>query len=148
MSKKTKAMRIVAAVMAVAVVAGIGAVQVRALDLGSIIKVGGIGFLVDRFGPQINSAINTALGKNKVDPYDATKVVPIISIGRGGYIGAAQVQGPQDAVDTVKAVGQIEVAFGNRTFRIEALVPVNSINPTNMSRVKGTGVSAVIDVKI
>ena len=40
MSKKTKAMRIVAAVMAVAVVAGIGAVQVRALDLGNLLGIG------------------------------------------------------------------------------------------------------------
>lgn len=137
-----------AVLAAVAFVAGLGAVRVQAIDLGSVIKVGGIGFLVDRFGPQINNAINAALGKKGVDPYDATKVVPIISFGQGGYIGAAQVQGPQDAVDEVKAVGQIEVAFGNRSFRIKGLVPVNSINPTSMSRVKGTGVSAIIDVKI
>ena len=39
----------------------------------------------------------------------ATKVVPIVSIGNKGYIGAAQVIGDADQVEKVKAVGQLEI---------------------------------------
>ncbi|MCC6485700.1 MAG: hypothetical protein IT209_12735 [Armatimonadetes bacterium] len=148
MLRQTRKWKALSGVIAAVFVMGFGAVQVRALDLGSVIKVGGIGFLVKQFGPDINKAINAAFGKKSFDPYDATKVVPIISLGNGGYVGAAQVQGPARAIDEVQAVGQIEVAFGNKSFRIKALVPVDSLNPTKVSRVKGTGVSAVIDVRI
>lgn len=146
--KKTLAVRLTFAAVALLMAIGIAAGPARAIDLGDIVKVGGIGFLIDRFGPEINKFINGLMGKNNMDPYDATKVVPIISFGSGGYIGAAQVQGPAARIDEVKAVGQIEANFSGRTFRVKILVPVNNINPTNMSRVKGTGVSAVIDVRI
>lgn len=148
MLSRARSWKVLAGALAAVFVTGFGAAQVKALDLGNVLKVGGIGFLVKQFGPEINKTINAAFGKKSFDPYDATKVVPIISLGNGGYIGAAQVQGPVKAVDKVEAVGQLEVAFGNRSFRIKALVPVDSLNPTKVSRVKGTGVSAVIDVKI
>lgn len=137
-----------AVIAASMILAGFGGMQASAISLGDVIKVGGIGILVDRFGPELNKFINGLMGKNNLDPYDATKVVPIISLGDGGYIGAAQVQGPQAAVDKVKAVAQVEANFSGRTFRIKMLVPVDNINPTDISRVKGVGVSAVIDVRI
>ena len=85
--------------------------------------------------------------RNKAEVGYATKVVPILSFGSGGYIGAAQIMGPQDAVDETQAVIQIEGDF-NGNFRVKALVPIDSKNPVNFTRVNGVGLSAVIDVKI
>ena len=55
--------------------------------------------------------------------------------------------GAQDAVDETQAVIQIEGDF-NGNFRVKALVPIDSKNPVNFTRVNGVGLSAVIDVKI
>lgn len=125
-----------------------------AQDLGQLIKVLGIGFVVRQFGPQINSFINTLLQNNNVATRDMTKVVPILNVAVGinqpgsAYIGAAQVSGPQERVNQVQAVALLEADFQN-AFRIKALVPVDSLEPwKGMRRVLGVGVSAVIDLKI
>lgn len=132
---------------------GAGAVtSVSAFNLGSIlggvVKVGGIGYLVDRFSGQLNSAINSVMMKEGAGTNYATKVVPIVSIGNSGYIGAAQVIGDADQVEQVEAVGQLEVSWNDKLFRIKGLIPMNSKNPANFSRVQGVGVSAVIDVRV
>ena len=67
---------------------------------------------------------------------------------RDRYTGAAQVTGPQALVDQTKAVLQIEGNFSGNQFRVKALIPIDSKNVTNFSRVQGVGVSAQIDVKI
>lgn len=120
----------------------------NAIGLGDILKVGGIGFVVDKFSGPLNKFINTLTAKAGAGTDYATKVVPIISLGHGGYIGAAQVTGTQELVDETEAVLQIEGEFSGRTFRVKALVPIDSKNPTNFSRVNGVGVSAIIDVRI
>jgi len=51
--------------------------------------------LVRQFGKQINDGINTALQNRKWENRQATKVVPIVSIGGGVYAGAAQVIGEE-----------------------------------------------------
>lgn len=116
--------------------------------LGGVVKVGGIGFLVDKYGDSVNSAINSLMMKEGAGTNYATKVVPIVSIGDSGYIGAAQVIGDANQVAKVKAVGQLEIGWNDRLFRIKGLVPMDSIDPTAFSRVQGVGVSAVIDVRI
>ncbi|WP_296956158.1 hypothetical protein [uncultured Dialister sp.] len=117
--------------------------------LGGVVKVGGIGFLVDKYGESINSAINSVMMKEGAGTNYATKVVPIISIGNNGYIGAAQVIGDADQVEKVQAVGQLEISWNDKLFRIKGLIPIDSKNPTtSFSRVQGVGVSAVIDVKV
>ena len=78
----------------------------------------------------------------------ATKVVPIVSIGNRGYIGAAQVIGDADQVEKVEAVGQLEISWNNKLFRIKGLITMDSKNPTSFNRVQGVGVSAVIDVRV
>ncbi len=123
-----------------------GTAAVSAFDLGSVVKIGGIGYLVQQFGEQVNSFLNSVLMKEGVGTGYATKVVPILSAGRGGYIGAAQVTGPSDAVDEVEAVIQLETGFNGKMFRIKAMIPSSSANPANFNRVQGVGVSAVIDV--
>jgi opacity protein-like surface antigen len=129
--------------------ASVAAVPVtQAFGLGDILKVGGISILIDKFAGQLNGFINTLTFKHGVGSDFATKVVPILSFGSGGYIGAAQVIGTQDLIDRTQAVVQIEGEFSGNTFRIKALIPIDSKNPVNFSRVNGVGVSAIIDVKI
>lgn len=126
------------------------AAQAGPLDgvLGKALKVGGVGFLVKQFGPDINKAINTLLQQKGVRWEGKTKVVPTFAVGSGAYIGGAQVQGEPDQVDQVKYVGQVEIPLGR--FRGKALVPVNSLTPgkAKLKPIKGTGVTAVVDFRI
>lgn len=120
----------------------------QAFSLGDILKVGGIGFVVDKFSRPLNNFINTLTAKHGAGTDYATKVVPIITIGSGGYVGAAQITGSQELVDRTQACLQLEGDFNGRQFRVKALIPIDSKNPVNFSRVQGVGVSALIDVKI
>ncbi|WP_378954622.1 hypothetical protein [Pelosinus sp. sgz500959] len=120
----------------------------QAFGLGDIFKVGGISILISKFATPLNNFINQLTFKNGAGSDYATKVVPILSFGNGGYVGAAQVMGPQDLVDKTEAVIQIESNFSGNQFRVKALVPIDSKNPTNFSRINGVGVSAIIDIKI
>ena len=145
LSRKAKVLLVVI-MLAVAVIP-----VAYAFDLGSIIKVAGIGFLVDQFGPQLNSFINTLMAQHNATPEFATKVVPILTVGvlgNSGYIGAAQVMGPQNLVDRVQAVVQVESGFNGNMFRVKGLIPIDSKVPVNFTRVSGVGVSAMIDVRI
>ena len=109
--------------------------NISAFNLGSILE-------------SINSAINSVMMKEGAGTNYATKVVPIVSIGNSGYIGAAQVIGDADQVAKVEAVGQLEISWNDKLFRIKGLIPMDSKNPTSFSRVQGVGVSAVIDVRV
>ena len=123
----------------------------QAIDFGSILKVGGIGVLVDTFASQLNSFINTLMMQHNAAPEFATKVVPILTVGvlgNSGYIGAAQVMGPQHLVDKVQAVVQVESSFNGNMFRVKGLIPIDSKIPIKFTRVSGVGVSAMIDVRI
>lgn len=120
----------------------------QAISLGDILKVGGIGFVIDKFAKPLNDFINTLTFKHGGSHDYATKVVPIITFGSGGYVGAAQVMGSQELVDRTEAVIQVEGNFNGSQFRVKALIPIDSKNPTNFNRVFGVGVSAIIDVKI
>src|SRR5579864_7675234 len=139
----------------IGVMAGAAGTAVAQVNIGSLIKLFGIGYVVKQFGPQINSAINTIMLNNAAQNKELTKVVPILSVGvglgtsGGAYIGAAQVQGPKAAVDRVQAVAQIEGSFMNAV-RLRGLVPVDSLNPLpgNLHRVYGVGVTALIDFQL
>ena len=117
--------------------------------LGDIAKVGGVGFVVDKFGPQINEFINKLTANKNLSSDEATAVVPIITFGSGGYIGAVQVIGTKENVEKCKAVVQIEgdALFG-KNIRAKALVPVGSRTTSNIKRIYGVGVSAIIDIRI
>ena len=75
--------------------------------------------------------------------------MPILSIGGGAYIGAVQVIGAKENVEKCKAVVQIEgnAIFG-KNIRVKALVPVGSKTTSNIKRIFGVGVSAMIDIRI
>lgn len=144
--------KLLATVMAVSIAslstgALVNTTQAFSLNLGSILKVGGVGILVDRFGGQINDFLNKILAQNNLSTTYTTKVVPIVSVGTNGYIGAAQVTGPASEVERVEAVAQLEASFNN-VARVKGLVPIDSKNPVNASRIQGVGVSAIIDLKI
>jgi len=144
MSTRVKRLSLVAAVL----VSMVAAASYGGL-LGDVAKVGGVGFVVSKFGKQINTFVNTLTANKNVGTQQATAVVPIISLGDGGYIGAAQVMGTKANVAKCKAVVQIE---GNAVFgtniRAKALVPVGSKTTSKIKRIYGVGVSAIIDIRI
>ena len=116
--------------------------------LGSILKAGGIVWAVDRYSTELNTFINKLTSKYAVSEEYSTKVVPSLAVGTKGYVGAAQISGPKAMVDQCQAALALEGEFLNRTFRIQALIPVDSKDPSNCKRVQGVGVSAKIDVAI
>jgi hypothetical protein len=141
------------AMLALSAALGLGAssaAQAGLLDgaLGKLIKVGGIGFLVKQFGPEINKAVNTVLAQKGVRYSGKTKVVPTLSAGNGAYVGGAQVQGEPSQVDRVKYVVTVEIPLDR--FRGKAMFPVNSLTPgrVEFKPIQGTGVTAVIDFRI
>ena len=91
--------QLLAAVLSVALLTAGGAAVTQAFSLGSILKVGGVTVLVDKFGPQINDFLNKLLMKNGVGTDYATKVVPVLSVGTGKYIGAVQGVGVSAIID-------------------------------------------------
>ncbi|WP_337382735.1 hypothetical protein [Acidaminococcus timonensis] len=140
--------KLVAAVAAAYLLgAGTRALPAQAFDLGSVLKLGGISYLVSRFGSEINTFINKLTLQKGLDTHYATKVVPIVSLGSGSYIGAVQVVGPKAQVDKVKAVGQMEGSFV-KVARVKAMIPIDATSISNINRVEGVGVSAIVDFKL
>jgi hypothetical protein len=126
---------------------GLAGTPAQAIDLGDILKVGGVAFLVSQYGDQIDGFLTKTLGEREAAAQGATKVVPILSLGGGGYVGAAQVVGNPENVSQVKAVIQVEAKFGNA--RAKVLVPTTTERVSgNPERAKGVGVSAVIEFRI
>ena len=133
---------------------GLTATPARAdLDLGDLVKgavkIVGINAVVTKYDHQIDDAINKLLDSQNCGTGADTRVVTVVSpLGGNKYIGAAQVTGPTKQIAKVKAVVQLEQSFMGKMFRIKAMVPADSQDPTHFHRVDGVGVSAVIDVKI
>ncbi|WP_288908297.1 hypothetical protein [uncultured Megasphaera sp.] len=119
----------------------------QAFNFGSLLKLGGVSFLVDRYSSQINTVLNKLMIKNGAGTNYATKVVPVLSVGTGNYIGAVQVIGPQRQVEKVKAVGQLDASI-NGIARANAYIPLATTNVMSLHRVDGVGVSAVVDLKL
>lgn len=120
----------------------------HAQGLRSLLLLGGIVLVVSSFGGQINDVINNALGQRQAAAAGATKVVPIFSVGRGTYVGAAQVVGVPDNVQRTRGVAALNVSIGNLSGT--ALFPIGTTRPSggSISRVNGVGVSAVIDFRL
>jgi len=141
--------RALALVVAAALIGGMAFIPAASADLGDLLKGAGIVVLVDQFSDSLNKFINKVTLNKGVGVEDRTAVVPIISVGQGGYVGAAQVSGPAHLVEKVKAVAQLEANMSGRTFRIKALVPVETKDVVkDLKRVSGVGVSAIIDIKL
>ena len=124
------------------------ALPAGAVNLGDLIGVVGGGFLVSAVAGPLNDFINTITFNKGAANQSATKVVPIVSLGDGTHIGAAQVSGPKGSVDQTRAVAQLETSFQDR-LRVKVLIPIDSENPLQrFRRVQGVGVSAVIDLRL
>ena len=137
--------RLAAVLVAVSLLFGGAAL---AVDLTDILGAVGGGFLVSAIAGPLNDFINTITLNRNIGVTESTKVVPILSVGTGTAIGAAQVSGPESAVRRTKAVGQIEAEYQGR-LRVRILVPMDSSNPLQgIRRVQGVGVSAIIDYRL
>lgn len=145
MRKRMKNRAVAFVVLALAAVS-FAVAQIK-IDIGDLLKIGGIALVVDRFGPEIDKAVDDLQGFDERQSA-MTKVVPIISAGSGTHVGAAQVMGPASEVQRVRAVAQVEGTVFGGVVRIKALIPVSTTSVTNIRRVDGVGVSAIIDIKI
>jgi hypothetical protein len=132
------------------VVAGLAVASIGATQVREILKIFGVGAVVQKFGKDINSGINKLSGHKDTSAID-TKVVPII---RGGInsrnaVGAAQVMGPKKLVDQVNAVAQLEQDLFGREIRIRAMIPITSKQILkDLRRVEGVSVSGIVDLKL
>lgn len=143
-NRRVLSLLIASTVIGGALVASIPAVG---LDLGSLLKGGAAVVLTSSFSGQINDFINKVTLNSGVGVKDRTKVVPILSVGQGGYAGAAQISGPAHLVDKVQAVAQLESRF--QGIRVKALVPIATKDLVkDLKRVGGVGVSAIVDLKL
>lgn len=125
---------------------------VRAQDLGSILKGGAILIAIDKFGPDIDKFVNKLLGDGTREVGADTKVVPVLSLGKGTYVGAVQVTGPTRQVQLVKAVAQVEgeARIGIKV-RVKGLIPISDRSVKDLStlkRVPGIGITGIIDGKL
>jgi len=118
-----------------------GSIRAGDVLLGGAILVG-----VNEFGPQIDSFINSVARTRGLSADGQTKVVPYLSVGEKAYLGAMQVAGPAGQVSRVKAVWQYEDLFDAGRTRLRVLVPSDSLSPLDISRVKGVGCTAIIDM--
>jgi hypothetical protein len=107
-----------------------------------------VGAVVSAVSGPADKALNTLTANRKLPPGVSTKVVPVLSLGEKGYVGAAQVAGSKRLVDKTKSVIQFETAFNSKQYRIKLLMPLDSANPIGAGRVRGIGVSALVDVAL
>jgi len=124
-----------------------GPQSVQALSLGggfgTIIKIFGIAYIVSHYGDKIDGVINNLLGQHQAEIEGKTKVVPILRVGGGTAIGAAQVMGPAQQVDKVRAVAEVEWK-PSRRIRARGLIPISTEDASTVRGVGGVGVSANI----
>jgi hypothetical protein len=124
----------------------ISAVSVAQLD--KIVKGAGAAAIIAATGKDIDKALDKLL-KHTDTASSFTKVVPIVSIGSGAFVGAAQVMGAKVKVSKVQAVGQLETAILGKSVRIKGLIPITTDKPGKaLDRVDGVGVSGIIDLKL
>ena len=132
------------------VVALVPATALASIRLGDILKVGGWVYILKNHADEIDDGINKVVGRHDLDSEGmATKVVPIVSVGQGGFIGAAQVSGPTAKVNATKAALQIEAALFGRDIRARILIPIDATNPlARFKRVDGVGTTALLDLRL
>ena len=128
--------------------------KAHSIDLGDLagdlLKIGGIAYVVEKFGPEINDGINDIMLKKGVMPTAKTKVVPIIRMGTDDptAVGAAQVVGPPGQVDKVQAVAEGSIRISALQGRILIPVSTDKAVTTSVRGVGGVGISANIKITI
>ena len=131
---------------------GLGGAPARAADLSDlashILKAAVVGAVVTAVAEPMDDAINRVAGSHSLPADIDTKVVPVLSFGRKGYVGAAQVSGAANLVARASAVLQLETEFDGGRFRIKILSPMDSVNPFDTSRVRGLGITGLADIAL
>jgi len=132
---------------------GLPPAQVSALDVGGalcdLVKIFGIGWVVSKFGDDIDKFINRILGQHAAEVEGLTKVVPVVRVGKGGTaVGAVQIMGPEVQVQKVQAVAEAEISIGR--LRGVGLIPITTkkAETASVKGVGGVGVSANIKFPI
>jgi hypothetical protein len=117
-------------------------------EWGDRMKEKGMTLVLDQFSEKIDDYVNEN-APLKIEKGCATKIVPVVTIGSKGYIGAAQISGPKEQVDKCKAALTVEGQLASGAVRIQYLIPIDTNKPTsleNVHRVQGVGVSARLDL--
>jgi hypothetical protein len=140
------------ALLAVAGILGLQGGSAMGADLNdlasSVLKTAVVGAVVTAAADPMNEAIDRAAGTDTMPAGTDTRVVPILSFGRKGYVGAAQVSGASNLVRRAKAVLQLETEFDQGRYRIKVLSPVDSLNPLEFGRVQGLGITGLADIAL
>ena len=117
-------------------------------EWSDMLKKRGMSLALDHFSEKIDEYVNEN-APLKIESGCATKIVPVVTVGSKGYIGAAQISGPREQVDKCKAALTVEGQLASGAVRIQYLVPIDTNKPTsldNVHRVQGVGVSARLDL--
>ena len=112
------------------------------------LKEKGMTLALDHFSGKIDEYVNEN-APLKVENGYVTKIVPVVTVGSKGYIGAAQVTGPKEQVEKCKAALTVEGKLASGAVRVQYLVPIDTNRPVsldNVHRVQGVGVSARLDI--
>jgi len=115
---------------------------------GSQLKEKGTELVLDHFAGTVNDYVNEQ-APLKVEAGYETKIVPVVTIGSNGYIGAAQVSGPKEQVEKCKAALTVEGKLASGAVRIQYLIPIDVNHPVSLDqvrRVQGVGVTARLDL--
>ena len=99
----------------------------------------------DNFRAAVTPAVPAGPGTGLVAT--DSKIVPIISVGTGLRVGAAQVSGEAAQVARVRAVAQIEGDYRGRA-RVRALVPIGTEEVDGINRIPRTSVTAYGDITL
>jgi hypothetical protein len=102
--------------------------------------------VIRQFAEELNGLINGLFLNNNAANKEMTKVVPIFSAGERLAVGGAQVSGSAEQLAEVSAVFQIDGDFHRGKFRVKGFVP--STSSTELDRVYGVGVTALIDYHV
>ena len=117
-------------------------------EWSDMLKEKGMTLVLDHFSEKIDNYVNEN-APLKIESGCATKIVPVVTIGSKGYIGAAQISGPREQLDKCKAALTVEGQLASGAVRVQYLVPIDTNKPTsldNVHRVQGVGVSARLDL--
>ena len=117
-------------------------------ELRDTLKEKGMALALDHFSGKINDYVNENAPFKIEEGYE-TKIVPVVTVGSKGYIGAAQICGPKEQLEKCKAALTVEGQLASGAVRVQYLVPIDTAKPTsleNVRRVQGVGVSARLDL--
>lgn len=145
---KTKMVAMGAGLLALGFVGG----SLAHAQIDKLFKGAAVIAIVDKNGREIDKFVNQVTGNKNDDPAYITKTVPILTVGKGSFAGAAQVQGPVQLVDKVKAVAQLEgqTRLGVQ-IRVRGLVPIDNRSvddPAKLTRVLGVGITGTVEIKL